>query len=181
MHIALVGLPGVGKTTVGRQLAKRLRLPFIDSDSVIESRIGMPIRDYFERHGEQSFREVEQLVIAEITTSLEDRVISTGGGAVLKEANRRCLRDHCKVIYLHSTAEDIFRRLRNDTSRPLLQGGNPLDKLRALLDQRDPLYRETAHFVMETGRPSVSTLVNMIVMQLDLAGCHFDTVGRTAS
>ncbi|HSV50743.1 MAG TPA: shikimate kinase, partial [Burkholderiaceae bacterium] len=97
-------------------------------------------------------------------------VIATGGGAVLRPANRTHLRARGQVVYLRSTPEEVFRRLRHDVSRPLLQVGDPLARLRDLYATRDPLYRETAHFVIETGRPSVATLVNMIVMQLELSG-----------
>jgi len=97
-------------------------------------------------------------------------VLSTGGGSVLRKANREWLRERGHVVYLRSHPEEIFRRLRHDRVRPLLQVADPLQRLRDLFAARDPLYRETAHFVIETGRPSVSTLVNMIVMQLELAG-----------
>ena len=167
--IVLVGLPGSGKSTVGRQLARRLQLPFLDSDHVIEERLGCSIRDYFEREGESSFRDVEETVIDELT-GLNGVVLSTGGGSVLRPSNRQRLHDRGHVVYLRSSAEELFRRLRHDASRPLLQVADPLGRLRDLYAQRDPLYRETAHFVIETGRPSVSTLVNMITMQLELAG-----------
>ena len=167
--IALVGLPGSGKTTVGRQLARRLGFAFIDSDHVIEDQLGCSIRAYFEREGESSFRDVEQAVIDDLTRA-GSGVLSTGGGAVLREPNRQHLHQRCFVIYLRSGADELFRRLRHDANRPLLQVADPAGRLRDLYAQRDPLYRETAHFVIETGRPSVATLVNMIVMQLELAG-----------
>lgn len=154
---------------MGRHLARRLRIPFVDSDHVIEQRIGCSVRAYFEREGESSFRDIEQDVIDELSRG-GSQVLSTGGGAVLRPANRQHLRDRGSVVYLNSTPEELYRRLRNDTNRPLLQVADPLARLRDLYAQRDPLYRETAHFVLETGRPSVSTLVNMIVMQLELAG-----------
>ncbi|WP_299787463.1 shikimate kinase [Ramlibacter sp.] len=169
MILSLVGMPGSGKSTVGRQLARRLRLPFFDSDHVIEERLGCSIREYFAQAGEEAFRDREQQVLSDLAQG-RDAVIATGGGAVLREANRTCLREGGKVVYLRSTPEDLFRRLRHDTQRPLLQVADPLAKLRALFAERDPLYRETAHFAIETGRPSVATLVNMIVMQLELAG-----------
>lgn len=167
--IVLVGLPGSGKTTVGRQLARRLKLPFVDTDQTIEERLGCSIRDYFAREGEDAFRDVEQRVIDELTLGGADQVLSTGGGAVLREANRQHLHDRGRVVYLRSYPEELYRRLKHDTSRPLLQVADPMAKLRELFETRDPLYRETAHFVMETGRPTVSTLVNMITMQLELA------------
>ncbi|MBC7435799.1 MAG: shikimate kinase, partial [Bdellovibrionales bacterium] len=163
------GLPGSGKSTVGRQLARRLGVDFTDSDHVIEQRIGCSIRLYFEREGEDAFRDVEQTVIDELTQH-QKGVLATGGGAVLREVNRRHLHERGQVIYLRSSPEEVFRRLRHDTNRPLLQVGDPLARLRDLYEARDPLYRESAHFVIETGRPSVATLANMIQMQLELAG-----------
>lgn len=169
MLISLVGLPGSGKTTVGRQLARRLRVPFVDSDHAIEQRLGCSVRAFFEREGEDQFRDIEQDVIEQLTRE-SPRILSTGGGAVLRQQNRRHLRERGKVVYLKSSPDELFRRLKHDTNRPLLQVADPLTRLRDLFSQRDPLYCETAHFVIETGRPSVSTLVNMIVMQLELAG-----------
>lgn len=167
MNISLVGLPGSGKSTVGRQLARRLELSFIDSDHVIEQRLGCSIREYFEREGEERFRDIEEAVLDEL--SQQPGVLATGGGAVLRPANREHLRTRGKVVYLKSSPEELLRRLRHDTQRPLLQVADPLKRLRELYAVRDPLYRETAHFVIETGRPSVTKLVNMIVMQLELA------------
>ena len=167
--IALIGMPGGGKSTVGRQLARHLDAQFIDLDTEIERRIGCSIRAFFEREGEAEFREVEQAIVAELTGH-QGAVLATGGGVVLREANRVSLRDRAHVVYLRSTPEELFRRLRHDTRRPLLQVADPLRKLRQLYAERDPLYRQTAHFIIETGRPSVSTLVNMIMMQLELAG-----------
>jgi len=167
--ISLIGLPGSGKSSVGRQLARRLQLPLMDSDHVIEQRLGCSIREYFESHGEEAFRDIEQSVIDE-QTQRASGVLSTGGGVILRAANRECLHKRTKVVYLRSVPEELFRRLRHDKSRPLLQVTDPMQRLRDLYEQRDPLYRETAHFSVNTGRPSVSSLANMIVMQLELAG-----------
>ena len=167
--LSLVGLPGSGKSTVGRQLSRRLQLPFFDSDQVIEHQLGCSIREYFEREGEARFRDVEELVIDELTQR-SSGVLSTGGGAVLRPDNRLHLRGRSQVVYLNSSPDELFRRLRHDVNRPLLQVADPLSRLRDLYMLRDPLYRETAHFVMETGRPSVATLVNTILVQLELAG-----------
>ncbi len=169
LRIALVGLPGSGKSTIGRQLARRLGLSALDTDHVIEQRLGCSIREYFEREGEASFRDVEQAVIDDVTQS-HNGIISTGGGSVLRLTNREHLHSRCHVVYLRSSPEEIFRRLRHDMQRPLLQVDDPLTRLRDLYAIRDPLYRETAHFVVETGRPSVANLLNMVVMQLELAG-----------
>jgi shikimate kinase len=167
--LALVGMPGGGKSTVGRHVARHLHHRFFDADAEIERRIGCPIRVFFEREGEPRFRDIEAEVIAQLVAE-ERAVIATGGGAVLRESNRHVLREKTTVVYLRSTPEELFRRLRHDTHRPLLQVPDPLRKLRELFAERDPLYRATAHFVIETGRPSVPTLVNMILMQLELAG-----------
>jgi len=162
-------MPGGGKSTVGRHLARQLGLRFLDADAIVEQRIGCPIRVFFEREGESRFRDIEQEVIAELAGEAA-AVVATGGGVIQREANRRTLHERATVVYLRSTPEELFRRLRHDTHRPLLQVADPLRKLRELFAERDPLYRETAHFIIETGRPSVPTLVNMILMQLELAG-----------
>ena len=168
--ISLIGMPGSGKSTVGRSLAHRMQLPFSDSDAVIEQRLGCAIRDYFEREGEAAFRDVEQAVIDELTRGGASLVLATGGGAVLRPINRQRLRERGTVIYLRSSPEQLFKRLRHDTKRPLLQVADPLKRLRALYDERDPLYRECAHFVIDTRGASLSALVHRILMQLELAG-----------
>jgi shikimate kinase len=169
--IALVGLPGGGKSTVGRQLARRLGWPFVDSDTVLEERLGMPIRQFFEANGEAAFRDHEEAVLDELSRAGDGaKVLATGGGALLREANRQHLKSRCTVVYLRSTPEELYRRLRHDTQRPLLQVADPLAKLKELYGQRHPLYEATAHYSVDTGRPSVASLVNMILMQLEMAG-----------
>jgi shikimate kinase len=162
-------MPGCGKSTVGRHLARQLGLQFTDSDTEIERRIGMPIRDFFAAEGEERFRDVEQDVIDELTQR-PGQLLATGGGAVLRPSNRDALHSRGHCFYLRSTPEELFRRLRNDTHRPLLQVADPLRKLRELYRERDPLYRRTAHFVVESARPSVNALTGMVLMQLELAG-----------
>lgn len=135
---------------------------------MIEQRLGCSIREFFEREGEERFRDIEEAVLDEL--SQQPGVLSTGGGAVLRPANREHLHTRGQVVYLKSSPEELLQRLRHDTQRPLLQVADPLQRLRDLYAERDPLYREMAHFVIETGRPSVAKLVNMIIMQLELAG-----------
>ena len=165
--VACVGLPGSGKSTVGRQLAKRMGCLFLDSDVVIEQRIGSSIREYFEREGEPAFRDLEASVIDELT-QVERCVLSTGGGAVLRPENRKVLHERTTTVYLHSAPDEVFKRLRHDQNRPLLQVTDPLLRLRELYEARDALYRQTAHLTIETGRPSVASLVNIIMRELAL-------------
>lgn len=172
LSLALVGMPGCGKSTVAKYLARQLGLRCVDSDTEIEKRVGMAVRAYFEAHGEERFREQEQDVIEALSIQGREtgQVLATGGGAVLRPSNRDALHSRAHVIYLRSTPEVLFRRLRNDQHRPLLQVADPLRKLRELFRERDPLYRRTAHFVVEAARPSVPALINMVLMQLELAG-----------
>lgn len=169
LALSLVGMPGCGKSTVARHLARQLGLQFVDSDAEIEQRIGMPIREFFAAHGEAAFRDIEQEVI-EASSTRPGLVLATGGGAVLRPSNREALHSHTHVLYLRATPEELHRRLRHDGHRPLLQVADPLRKLRELYRERDPLYRRTAHFVVEAARPSVPSLMGMVLMQLELAG-----------
>ncbi len=167
--VSLVGMPGGGKTTVGRLLARQLGWPFLDTDVEIEVRLGCSISDYFASKGEPACREIEEQVLADCLTK-GPLVLSTGGGVVLKERNRVLLRQRSVPVYLHSAPDELYRRLRHDTQRPLLQVAAPQTRLRQLYVERDHLYREVAQFVIETGRPAVNSLVNMVLMQLELAG-----------
>lgn len=160
-----MGLPGAGKSSVGRRLAKRLGCEFFDTDAEIERRTGYSISQHFAREGEPAFRVMESQVISELVGSAG--VLSTGGGAVLLEENRKLLQANSRSVYLHATPEELYRRLRSDTKRPLLQVADPQQKLRDLYLQRDPLYREVAQFIIDTERPSVETLVNIILTQFD--------------
>ena len=168
--IVLVGLPGSGKSTVGRQLGRRLQMPFVDSDTVIEQRLGCTIREFFEREGESAFRDVEQQVLADLCETSQPTVLATGGGIVLRPANRECLRNSGTVVYLRAAPEDLARRLRHDVQRPLLQGVDPLQRLRDLFAVRDPFYREVATFTIDSARRSVAMMVGTVVMQLELGG-----------
>ena len=171
MHkIILVGLPGSGKTSAGRQIARRFFLPFVDSDHAIEEKIGMPIKEYFSLHGEAAFRDMETATLHEIALRPEPCVLSTGGGAVLRAENRALLRQAGTVVYLRVHPKAIYRRLRHDTQRPLLQVDDPQAKINTLYAERDGLYREAAHHVMAAGTTSVSSLVRKIVLLLQAAG-----------
>jgi shikimate kinase len=131
--------------------------------------LGCSIREYFEREGEERFRDLEEAVIDDLTQT-HHGVLSTGGGSVLRLLNRERLRGRGQVVYLHSSPDEVFRRLRHDSNRPLLQVNDPLKRLSDLYAVRDPLYRETASLVIETGRPSVSALVASIISHFTQAG-----------
>lgn len=156
---------GAGKTTVGKLLARHLRKTFLDSDHEIEKRTGANIPLIFELEGEAGFRAREAAMIEELT-QLRDIVLATGGGAVLNERNRENLKNHGTVVYLRAKVEDLWARTRHDRNRPLLQTADPLAKLRELYAQRDPLYRECADIILDTGEQSVNSLLRQLEQQL---------------
>ena len=166
-NLYLVGLMGAGKTTVGRLLAKHYGCTFYDSDHEIEARTGVKIPVIFEIEGEAGFRKREEAAIAELT-GLTGIVLATGGGAVLSATNRDNLKKNGVVIYLRGMPEHLYERTRHDRNRPLLQTENPLAKLRELFRQRDPLYREVADIVVDTGRQSVAGMSRVLYGKLDL-------------
>ncbi|WP_374045819.1 bifunctional shikimate kinase/3-dehydroquinate synthase AroKB [Massilia sp. YIM B02769] len=157
---------GSGKTTIGRLLARRLGRRFVDSDHAIEARTGASIPWIFEIEGEASFRRREAEMIRELTGQ-EGIVLATGGGAVLDPASRALLAERGTVIYLRAGIGSILQRTSHDKNRPLLQTADPRRKLEQLLAQREPLYREIADLVIDTGRPNVQSMVQTILEQLD--------------
>ena len=158
---------GAGKTTVGRLLAKHYGNAFHDSDHEIEARTGVKIPVVFEIEGELGFRKREETVIAELTSDT-GIVLATGGGAVLSPVTRENLRQTGVVVYLRGSPEHLYERTRHDRNRPLLQTDNPLAKLRELYYQRDPLYREVADIVIDTGRQSVTGMTRVLMGKIDL-------------
>lgn len=164
-NIYLVGLMGAGKTTVGRQLAKRLNRRFFDSDHEIELRTGVRVPVIFEIEGEAGFRRRESLMLAELSRE-SDAVVATGGGIVLAEENRRCLRDTGVVVYLSAPPSVLYERTRHDRNRPLLQVDDPLARLTELFHQRDPLYREVADIVIHARDGGAAALVQKIEQEL---------------
>lgn len=149
-NIYLVGLMGAGKTTIGRQLAKALSVPFYDSDKAIEERTGVDIPTIFEFEGEEGFRDREQKMLNELT-KLQGVVLATGGGAVLREENRQLLIKNGFVVYLQCSVERILERTRRDSQRPLLRTENPKERIETLFIQREPLYLACADFKIDTG------------------------------
>jgi shikimate kinase len=164
-NVFLVGMMGAGKTTAGRILARRLKRAFHDSDQEVERRCGVRVPLIFEIEGEAGFRAREVAVIAELT-ALEEVVLATGGGAVLAEASRRHLAGRGAVIYLHARPAALYERVRQDKNRPLLATADPLARLQELYAVRDPLYREIADIVVDTGRQSVQGLARQLLAQL---------------
>ncbi len=167
-NIFLVGLMGAGKTSVGRLLAQRLGKRFIDCDHDIEARTGVRIAVIFEIEGEEGFRNREAQALESLTAE-EDIVLATGGGAVIRVQNRRCLAERGFVIYLHAQPRDLWMRTRHDKSRPLLATAEPLKRLEELYERRDALYREVADLVIDTGRQSLSALVAQLMPRLPTA------------
>jgi shikimate kinase len=164
-NLYLIGMMGAGKTTVGRTLARRLKLRFVDSDHEIEVRCGVKIPVVFEIEGEPGFRAREVQVIAELT-QLDGIVLATGGGVVLAAESRQLLAARGTVVYLRATPEHLYERVRQDRNRPLLATADPLARLRELYAQRDPLYRSIADVVIDTGRQSVQVLARALIEKL---------------
>lgn len=161
----LVGMMGAGKSTVGRLLARRLKLRFLDCDQEIERRCGVKIPLIFEIEGEAGFRARETQVLAELA-ALKGVVLATGGGAVLAAENRGRLAEHGTVIYLRARPEDLYQRVRHDLNRPLLATRDPLRRLREMHAERDPLYASIADLVVDTGKQTVQALARELVGRL---------------
>ncbi len=158
-------MPGGGKSTVGKLLAQRLGVSFADCDLAIEHRAGCAIGTLFEREGEAAFRDLEADMLRELIEK-GTGVIATGGGSILRPANRALLRERTVPVYLHATLDELWRRVRRNNRRPLLRVSDPRARLQALYDERHPLYTEVAAFRVETGRPPLSAVVDAIVMRL---------------
>jgi len=167
-NIFLIGLMGAGKSTVGKVLAKKLGRRFLDADHVIEERCGVKIPVIFEMEGEEGFRKREAQAIREITAE-QGIILATGGGAVLLPENRQALSERGTVIYLHANPIELWHRTKGSEGRPLLKNGDAKKILENLYAVRDPLYREIADHIIETGKPSVNQLVNTLIMQLELS------------
>jgi shikimate kinase len=170
-NVFLVGMMGAGKTSVGKLLSRRLGKVFCDSDQVIEQRTGVRIPVIFELEGEPGFRARETAVLEELTART-NLVLATGGGAVLSPHNRQLLREHGTVVYLRASVNELWNRTRHDRNRPLLQTADPYARLSELHSLRDPLYREVAHIIMDTGTQSLKSLVVKLEQRLSgVGGC----------
>ena len=164
-NLFLVGPMGSGKSTIGRQLARRFKKSFFDSDHEIEEHTGASISLIFDIEGEAGFRKREKEMINDLTRQ-ESIVLATGGGVILDPENRNHLKTRGTVIYLHAPLNKLFYRTSRDKKRPLLQTSDPQEKLRKIVEDRDPLYRETADLIVETENRTVQQAVNYIVRKL---------------
>ena len=164
-NIFLIGPMGAGKTTIGRHLATLLHKRFVDVDHEIERRTGVTIPVIFEIEGEAGFRRRESTLLTELSQD-EDIVMATGGGAVLMEENRRILKERGTVVYLHADIDTLVERTRRDRNRPLLQTEDPRGKIEELLRQREPIYREVADVVVDTGLRAPTSVARDIVTRL---------------
>lgn len=160
-NIYLVGLMGVGKSTIGKRLASRLGLAFIDCDQELERRNGVTVSTIFDIEGEAGFRTRETRLLQELAER-EIGIIATGGGIVTQEINRQLLRDSGRVVYLNATVDLLWSRLRYCKNRPLLEAEHPKQVLEKLYEQRDPLYREVADVVINVGKGSAANAVKKI-------------------
>ena len=167
-HIYLVGMMGAGKTTLGKALARRLERRFIDTDKLLVERTGAPVATIFEVEGEAGFRRREAALLHELASE-QDCVVATGGGTILDPENRRVMRESGTVIYLRARVEHLWERTRHDTSRPLLANDDPKGTLTRLLAERDALYREAAHLIVDTGTQGASTILQRVLSALQPA------------
>lgn len=178
-NIFLVGMMGAGKSAVGRQLAARLGRDFIDTDHEIQARTGVAVSVIFEIEGEAGFRKREEQIIDEL--SLRDGVVlATGGGALMSPLTRSRLKQRGLTVYLQAKVHDLWLRTRNDRGRPLLDCADPRKRLEELLAVREPQYREVADLVVETGKPSVSRLVDGLAAQIE-AWCRSSATPRMSN
>ena len=162
-NIYLIGLMGAGKTTIGRQLANALRIPFYDSDKAIEEQTGVDITTIFEYEGEEGFRVREKNMIGELT-QVDGIVLATGGGAILKEENRKELKENGFVVYLECSIDKILQRTRRDNQRPLLTTtDDPKERIEKLFSQRKDLYLSTSDYRIDTGSMQSKTVVQHIL------------------
>ncbi len=164
-NIYLVGMPGAGKTTVGRQLARRLSRQFVDADHEIEARAGIKIPEIFKQQGEAVFRELEAEAIKSLAVQ-KNLIVATGGGAVLRPDNCAVMKQSGVIVYLRVAPRVLFERTKHDTNRPLLQVANPMMKIEELFTQRDPIYQDVSDLVVTSGGGSVFYMVTHIEREL---------------
>ncbi len=165
--IFLIGMPGSGKSTIGKRLAARLDWPFVDADKELESRCGVTIATMFEIEGEQGFRDREARLLAELCEQ-PGQVVATGGGVILRPENRALLRAQPRVVYLQATVAELWSRLRHDRKRPLLQGKDPRARIEQMHSDRAALYEEVAKITVRGQRQSAERQLGEMINSLRL-------------
>lgn len=160
--IILIGFMGCGKSTVGKRLSYAFRKPFLDTDKIIEKKANMTISELFEEKGEAYFRDMETACIEELLKESGDYIIATGGGMALRSENRRLLKELGHVIYLRALPDTIYERLKKDSTRPLLQGDNPKEKISAMMSERAAVYEEAAQFIVDVDGKEFEEIVKEI-------------------
>lgn len=182
--VTLIGYRGTGKTTVARLLAERLATSWIDADVVLEERLGCRIADFIRGRGEPAFRDAEAEVLVEVLSACRG-VLATGGGVVLREANRTLLREHGRpVVWLDAPADTIRRRLAADPMtlerRPALIGADPLAEVETIVHEREPLYRSCADWRVDTGAAAPPDVADQITAWLGRTGATAGSGGAGA-
>jgi len=167
--LILIGFMGCGKTTLGRKVSKCLEMQFVDTDRYIENMEGMRISEIFQQKGEEYFRNKET-EICEKFSHETGYIIATGGGMIKNDENMRLLKEKGTVIYLKASPEHIYRNVKNDISRPLLQGGNRMEKIKTLMEERKPLYEKHADMIITVTGGTIKGLVEKILWELEDAG-----------
>lgn len=169
-NIVLIGFMGCGKTSVGMKLSYRLRMPVMDTDKLIEQREHRSIKEIFRESGEHYFREVETRLLGELKDKSYRSIYSVGGGTPVKEGNGALLKKLGTVVYLRIRPENVYQRLKNDTTRPLLQCEDPLERIRSLMNERKNAYEGCADFVIDVDHLSVDNIVDEIERKLSAKG-----------
>ena len=161
-NVILIGYMGCGKSTVGKRLSYRLKMPYVDTDKLIETKQGITISEIFAHEGEPAFRNMETECLKSLFDYKQDYVIAVGGGLPMREENRELMKKLGEVVYLRAKAETIYDRLKGDTTRPLLQGENPQEKIQSMIMQRGPVYESAADYVIDVDGKNFEEIQNEI-------------------
>lgn len=161
-NVILIGYMGCGKSTVGKRLSYRLKMPYVDTDKLIETKQGTTISEIFAKEGEPAFRDMETECVKSLFDFKQDYVIAVGGGLPMREENRKLMQKLGTVIYLRAKPETIYDRLKDDTTRPLLQGEDPQGKINAMIAQRGPVYEEAADCIIDVDGKNFDEIIDEI-------------------
>lgn len=171
-NIILIGFMGSGKTTFGKWIAREHGMSFLDTDEYIEKQQNKRIKDIFRDSGEEAFRDMETAAVKKLTDSVENTVISVGGGLPVRDVNRKLLKELGCVVYLETSVEELMKRLKKDSSRPLLAGGDLRERIESLMVAREDLYKEAADMIVVTDKADFSNMYGKIVaaVNMNIAG-----------